>query len=184
VSVLTLCGVLSTIGAGVILRNIQAIRAMAARTDATFVMLVMYGLALSLLSGASMAVRRRDTVIVTLASTVIWGIFVEGHRLLMLRFLVFAALIIVGIQLGRWMLSASTRAARIAMGTVFPGVLCGLGGLIYYAVLDLLEYENVDLGGGPLGGLVWGLALGLAVGLGVSVGSEFLECMVNRRRQS
>jgi hypothetical protein len=145
-----------------------------------FVGFTIYGLALSLVVSAATVIRRRDTTILILAATIVWGIFVEGETTAgMIRFLTFAALIALGVLWARRLAERSHAGTRIVLGTVLPAVLGGLGGLIFHGLAERLLSETV-YGGSAVGGLTWGLWLGLAVGLGVTIGGEMVEWIVRK----
>jgi hypothetical protein len=207
--------------------------------EGAFVFFIIYGLAFSLISSASTVIRKKDAVILILAATVIWGIFLEGHlavsmirclalatcivfairwvpvrrissgfraiawrdiitavlavsivwgvitarieALGMMRFITFAALVTLGLLIGRGLSSDWAGGWRVCLGTVFPAVLCGIGGLIYRGVVGGLVPVGADIGR-PVVGAFWGLSLGLAVGLGISIGREVVEWMAGRVR--
>lgn len=179
VSVPTVFGILTTVSIGLILRNVLPLRSLIITGEQAFVVFMTYGLAFALISSASTVIRRRDTIILILAATIIWGIFVEkGNSLGMVRYLTFAALMTVGVALGRSMAADQRPFVRISMGAVIPAVLCGIGGLVYYVIIGWLGRAAVDLGSTWTFGLSWGLSLGLAVGLGVAVGCEIVGSMV------
>jgi len=170
----TVCGILTTIGVGVLLRRLLPLRNLSVAEEHAFVMFVTYGLAYSLLAAAATVVRRRDAVILILAATIIWGVFVETERTGMVRFLIFAALVTIGI-LGSLRVASPTRTSlRIVSGALVPAILCGLGGLIVYG-LALGGRLPAGLSGSLLGGFVWGFALGVAVGIGVTTGVEVIR---------
>jgi hypothetical protein len=145
-----------------------------------FVGFTVYGLALSLVVSAATVIRRRDTIILILAATIIWGIFVEDETAPgMIRYLTFAALMTVGILLARRLVSSARVGARIGVGAVLPAALCGVGGLVFHGLAERHLTEMMH-GGSALGGLTWGLWLGLAVGLGVTIGAELVEWLVRK----
>jgi hypothetical protein len=140
-----------------------------------------YGLAFALISSAATVIRRRDTTILILAATIIWGIFVEkGNSLGMVRYLTFAVLMTLGVMLGRRTAIGRRPFMRISMGAVTPALLCGVGGLVYYVIIGQTGRVAADLGATWTFGLSWGLSLGLAVGMGVAVGCEIVGCMVRK----
>jgi hypothetical protein len=166
---------------GLILRHVLVLRNLVITAEAAFVVFTIYGLAFSLISSGSRVIRRRDTVILILAATIIWGIFVEQQKALgMIRFMTFATLMTVGVSLARSVSSTLGRVARVGIGAALPMVLCGAGGLIYCSLVGWLRPGVVDVGRGPVFGLSLGLALGLAVGLGVAVGSEVVEWIAGK----
>jgi hypothetical protein len=170
------------VGIGLVLRHFEWLRSLAASTETEFVVFVSYGLALSLICASSNVMRGRDTIILTLAATLIWGIFVEGHRLLMLRFLAFAWLILAGLQLSHRLVAASRVGPRVLVGTLLPAAFCGIGGLVYYGVMGFVAPLDLQITGGLTGGLVWGGTLGLAIGLGISAGNGIKRWLMNRAK--
>ena len=165
------------------MRHVAPLRRLVIAGEASFVVFTIYGLAFSLMSSASTVIRRRDTIILILAATIIWGIFVEEQVALgMIRYLFFAVLIVVGVLVSRRGSAGSSGAKRILLGGIVPAVLCGVGGFIYLGLVDWLARSGADTGRAMLGGLSWGLSLGLAVGLGVSIGNEVVECLVRKAR--
>lgn len=147
--------------------------------EEAFVVFTTYGLAFSLIASASIVIRSRDTIILILAATVIWGVFVESNKNLgMVRYITFAALITVGVAVGRRLSAYRPAAVRVAVTAAAPAALCGAGGLLYYGLLGAFRPAVVDLGRGWAFGLSWGLSLGLAVGFGVAAGCEIVECIV------
>jgi hypothetical protein len=171
VSVLTVFGVLSTIAVG---------RLVLAGEDA-FVTFNIYGLAFSLMASASTVIRRRDTTILILAATIIWGIFVaKGLASEMIRFILFAALITIGIRMGIGRTVKASRGARIGLSTVMGGIFCAVGGLVYYWVGGLLGAPESSVAGGIAVGLLWGLSLGIAVSVGVASGNEVLDWIARK----
>ncbi len=137
-------------------------------------MFVTYGLAYSLIASAATAVRRRDAMIVILASTVFWGIFVESERGSMARFLIFATLITIGILSALWMTRRNRASLRIVAGAALPALLCGFGGFIIYGFAIGANIPD-SLYGSLSSGFTWGFSLGIAVGLGVTLGVEVLR---------
>jgi hypothetical protein len=146
--------------------------------EARFVYFVTYGLALSLIASTSMVIRKRDTVIIILAATIIWVIFVETRELLgMIRFLLFASMTTLGVSLADGTGGASRPGLRILGRAILPGVLCGAAGLAYYGLVARLGPVPGDVHRELAVGCAWGFSLGLAVGLGISVGSELVRWM-------
>jgi hypothetical protein len=156
-----------------VLRHVTPLRRLVISVEEAFVVFTIYGLAFSLIAAAAKAIRRRDTVILILASTVVWGIFADEYRIPgMVRFITFAAPISIGILLAGWVTREASRAMRIAAGTLLPGLFCAVGGLAYHGILVYINTVARDVGREALVGFSWGLSLGLAVGLGISLGSE------------
>lgn len=157
------------------------LRSLVITDEEAFVVFTIYGLAFALISSASTVIRRRDTIILILAATIIWGIFVEHNKALgMIRYMVFAALITVGVSIGRWLAARRRMAVRLPAAAILPALLCGVGGMIYYGLLGWLRPLAVELGKGWTFGLSWGFSLGLAVGFGVAIGCEIVGCMVRK----
>lgn len=168
---------------GYVLRHVSPLRRLVIAGEASFVIFTIYGLAFSLISSASTVIRRRDTTILILAATIIWGIFVEEQVALgMIRYIVFAALIVVGVLASRKGSTGLPGAKRILLGGVVPAVLCGVGGFVYHGLVDWLARSGPGTGRAMLGGLSWGISLGLAVGLGISIGNEVVECLMSKVR--
>jgi hypothetical protein len=179
VSLLTVCGALSTIGISYAVRHIPLLRHAAVAGEAHFVFFVVYGLGISLIAAASTVMRRRDTVIVILAATIAWVVFVEARQLLgMLRFLVFAALATLGVETAGGCAAAGSKVwARLARGTLYPAGLCLAAGLVYYGLAARFGPGPASAARDALVGGVWGFCLGLAVGLGLALGREALRWM-------
>ena len=166
---------LSTIGIGLLLRRIPAASRLVLAGEDAFVTFNIYGLAFSLIASASIAIRRRDTTILILAATIMWGIFMaKGLASEMIRFVTFAALIAIGLRIGMGRATKASRVARVALSTVMGGIFCALGGLVYYWAGGLLAAPECAVAGGIAVGLLWGLSLGVAVSVGVSSGNEVL----------
>jgi hypothetical protein len=183
VSLLTVFGVLSTIGIGLVLRHIPALSRLVLAGEDAFVTFNIYGLAFSLIASASIVMRRRDTTILILAATILWGIFMaKGLASEMIRFVIFAALITIGVRVGRAAMVDGARAARIGLSTFVAGVLCALGGLVYYWAGRLVAAPESAVAGGIAVGLLWGLSLGAAVAVGVTLGNEVLDWMASKPR--
>lgn len=181
VSVLTVFGVLSTIAVGLLLRRIPALGRLVLAGEDAFVTFNIYGLAFSLMASASIAIRRRDTTILILAATIIWGIFVaKGLASEMIRFILFAALITIGIRMGIGRTVKASRGARIGLSTVMGGIFCAVGGLVYYWAGGLLGAPESSVAGGIAVGLLWGLSLGIAVTVGVASGNEVLDWIARK----
>lgn len=182
VSVLTVFGVLSTVGVSYILRHVPALKNMAVAGEPHFVGIVIYGLAISLIASAARTIRIRDTIILILAATIVWAIFVEVRQVFgMVRFLLFASVATSGVLLARRAFGTVAGLARVVAGSLIPALACCLAGLVYYGIAARLGH---GLGGAPLSlsrdlpaGAVWGFSLGVAVGLGLSVGGEVLRWM-------
>ena len=69
--------------------------------EGTFVIFIIYGLAFSLISSASTVIRKKDAVILVLAATIIWGVFLEAHLAVsMIRCLALATCVVFAI---RWL---------------------------------------------------------------------------------
>jgi len=157
-----------------VLRHLLPVRSLTIAEEQAFVIFVTYGLAYSLLSAAATVVRRRDAVILILAATIIWGVFVEGERTGMVRFLVFATLVTVGILSSLRFTRSARSSLRIMSGSLAPAILAGLGGLLVYG-FALGAGVPESLCGSVVGGFIWGFALGIAVGAGVTTGVEVLR---------
>ena len=178
VSLLTVCGALSTIGISYAARQLPLLKQGVVAGEAHFVFFVVYGLAISLVAAASTVMRRRDTVIVILAATIAWVVFVESRQLLgMLRFLVFSALTTVGVGAAGRTASGKRAWIRIARGAAFPAGLCCAAGLVYYGLASRFGAAPSSASRDLVVGSVWGLCLGLAVGLGLALGREALRWM-------
>jgi len=181
VSVLTVFGVLSTIGIGLVLRRIPVLSRVVLVGEDAFVTFNIYGLAFSLVVSASTVMRRRDTTILILAATVMWGIFVAGGMSSeMIRFILFASLINVGVRMGIGRAVGARRGTQVGLSTVLGGAFCAMGGLVYYGAGRLLGAPDSAIAGGVAVGLLWGLSLGVAVSLGVSAGNEVVEWIARK----
>lgn len=174
VSVPTVCGLISTIGIGLLVRRVLPTARLASMAAQAFVGFTVYGLALSLVVSAATVIRRRDTIIMILAATIVWGMFVEDETTPgMIRYLTFGTLMTIGVLWARSLASSSRAGARIVLGTVLPAALCALGGLGFHSIAQQ-RFPKIVQGSSAVGGLTWGLWLGLAVGLGVAVGGELV----------
>jgi hypothetical protein len=143
-----------------------------------FVFFVVYGLAISLIAAASKMIRKRDAVIVILAATIAWVIFVETRQLLgMIRFLVFASLATLGVLAGDRAWSGVKPWQRVAFGALLPAGLCCAAGLAYYGLVARFGHAAAGPARELAVGGAWGFSLGLAVGLGLALGSEVLRWM-------
>jgi len=183
VSVLTVFGVLSTIGIGLLLRHIPAMSRLVLAGEDAFVTFNIYGLAFSLIASASIVIRRRDTTILILAATIMWGVFMaKGLASEMIRFVTFAALITIGLKVGVATTVMGSRVARVGWSTVLAGIFCALGGLVYYWAGRLLAAPERVVAGGIAVGLLWGLSLGAAVAVGVTFGNEVLDWIARKPR--
>jgi hypothetical protein len=146
-----------------------------------FVIFNIYGHAFALIAAASTVIRRRDTTILILAATIMWGIFLAKELAMeMVRFLAFSALIIVGIRIGLVRRAGRPGLRRVLLTSLLTGALCGAGGLVYHAVARLVGSADYGLMGSFGVALCWGFALGFAVSLGVSIGNEVVEWMMRR----
>jgi hypothetical protein len=180
VSVPTVCGLLSTIGIGLVVRRVLPTARLASMAAQAFVGFTVYGLALSLVVSAATVIRRRDTIILILAATIVWGIFVEDETTPgMIRYLTFCTLMTLGVLWARRLASGSLAGARVVLGALLPAVLCALGGLGFHRIAQQ-RFPNMIQGGSAVGGLTWGLWLGLAVGLGVAIGGELVGWIVKK----
>jgi len=146
--------------------------------EAHFVFFVVYGLAISLIAAASRMIRKRDTVILILAATIAWVIFVETRQLLgMTRFLVFASLATLGVLVSDRTWAGTTPWRRVAFGALLPAGLCCVAGLAYYGLVAGFTHAATGSARELAAGGAWGFSLGLAVGLGLAIGSEALRWM-------
>jgi hypothetical protein len=181
--VLTVFGVLSTIGIGLVLRRIPALGRLVLAGEEAFVTFNIYGLAFSLVASASTVMRRRDTTILILAATIMWGIFVAREMSSeMIRFILFAALITIGVRIGIRPGTKTRIGAGIGISTALGGVFCAVGGLAYYGAGRLLGAPDASIAGGVAVGFLWGLSLGVAVSLGVSAGNEVVGWIGRKAR--
>lgn len=136
-----------------------------------------------MIASASTVMRRRDTTILILAATVMWGIFVaKGMSSEMIRFLLFASLITIGLRIGRERAAMASYAARVGLSILMGGAMAGIGGLAYYGTGGLLGAPDAATAGGVAVGLLWGLSLGVAVNLGVASGSEVMDWIAGKAR--
>ena len=148
---------------------------LADQTD--FIGFVIYGLAISLVVAASRSMRARDTAILILGATIIWGVFIEtGDRVGMIQFLLFAAATSYVLRLADRVWGGAGRGWRLLAGIGGPALVCLLLGLGYFGLAGRASGGNA-LPNSLITGATWGLALGLAVGLGLSVGGELLRWM-------
>jgi hypothetical protein len=178
VSILTVCGVLSTVGISYLVRRVPVFRHLVVAGETHFVFFVIYGLAISLIASASKVMRKRDTVILLLAATIIWVTFVEARQLLgMIRFLVFASLITLGVLLSDRAWLGSRGLLRVLAGALLPAVLCCAAGFIYYGLVAYFGHAQMTFSRELAVGSSWGFSLGLAVGLGLAMGGEVLRWM-------
>jgi hypothetical protein len=182
VSVLTILGVLSTAGVSYLLRHVPALKSMAVSGEPHFVGLVIYGLAVSLVVSAALVMRARDTIILILAATIVWVVFVEVEQVFgMVRFLVFASVATSAVLYAVRSFARARRSVRVLVGSLIPALACSLAGLAYYGLAAGAGTGPADGAAGASrdlpAGLVWGFSLGVAVGLGLSVGREILKWM-------
>jgi hypothetical protein len=120
--------------------------------------------------------RGRDTVILILAATIIWGVFVEtGGRVRMIRFLLFASGVTYMLRLADRVWAGAATGRRMFGGIASPALVCLLIGLVYFAITA--RFRGNVLPHSLLTGATWGFSLGLAVGLGLSIGGELLKWM-------
>jgi hypothetical protein len=148
-----------------------------------FVIFNIYGHAFSLIAAASTVIRRRDTTILILAATIMWGIFLaEEMAMEMVRFLAFSTLITIGIRIGLRRMAERPGPGRVLLTSVLAGLLCGIGGLVYHGVGSLLNSADYGLMGSAGVALFWGFVLGFAVALGISLGFEVVEWMMRKAR--
>jgi len=170
--------VLSTVGVSYLIRHAPALRALAIAGEGYFVGFVTYGLAVSLIASAARVIRRRDTVILLLAATIAWVVFVEvGQIAGMLRFLVYASAVTVGVRRGGRLADGRSPWVRAASGVLTPAAACGVAGTAYYGLAALsgrMPGATPDL---LAVGATSGIALGLAVGPGLWAGGELLRWM-------
>jgi hypothetical protein len=146
-----------------------------------FVIFNIYGHAFALIAAASTVIRRRDTTILILAATILWGIFVaEEMAMEMVRFLAFSCLIAVGIRIGLMRMAGCPGSRRVVLASLLTGGLCGIGGLVYHVAGNLLGSAGYGLMGSSGVAICWGFALGFAVALGISLGTEVVEWMTRR----
>jgi hypothetical protein len=168
---------------GLLLRRIPALGRLVLAGEDAFVTFNIYGLAFSLVASASTVIRRRDTAILILAATVMWGIFMaKGLASEMIRFILFATLITVGVRMGIGRGSQASRGTQAGFSTIAGGILCAIGGLLYYWMGGILGAPQSAVAGGIAVGLLWGLSLGVAVCVGVSAGNEVIDWLVKRAR--
>jgi hypothetical protein len=176
--VLTVCGALSTVLVSYLVRRVPFFMHAVITEEARFVSFVTYGLALSLIASTSIVIRKRDTVIIILAATIMWVIFVETRQLLgMIRFLLFASMTTLGVSWADSAWGTPRSGSRILGRAILPGVLCCVAGLAYYGLAARFGPVPGDVRRELAVGSAWGFSLGLAVGLGISVGSEFVRWM-------
>jgi len=146
-----------------------------------FVIFNIYGHAFSLIAAASTVIRRRDTTILILAATILWGIFVAGELAMeMVRFLTFSSLITIGVRIGLGRMAGRPGVGRVLSTSLLTGTICGIGGLVYQVAGNLLNSVDYGLMGSAGVALCWGFALGFAVALGISLGSEVVEWMMKK----
>jgi hypothetical protein len=175
---LTVCAVLSTIGIAYLLRRVPGMKHMVVSREADFVGFVAYGLAISLIASAARVIRRRDTVILLLAATIIWVVFVEVRQISgMFRFLVLASAVTLGVLRAGSLTASAPRSVRAVWGILLPGVLCGAAGTVYCALAALSGRMPGELPDLLATAATSGLALGVAVGLGLWAGGELLRWM-------
>ena len=168
---------LSTVAISYLLRHLAAVGDLVVADQADFIGFVIYGLAISLVVAASRSMRARDTAILILGATIIWGVFIEtGDRIGMIRFLLFAAATTYVLRLADRVSGGAGRGWRMLAGIAGPALVCLLIGLGYFAVWARAGSGNV-LHRSLITGGTWGFSLGLAVGLGLSVGGELLKWM-------
>jgi hypothetical protein len=182
VSLLTLCGVLTTVGVSYVLRHVAALKNLAVAGEPHFVGFVVYGLAISLVASAATVVRARDTIILILAAAIAWIVFVEARQILgMVRFLLFTSVATATILLARSRLGSSWTWRRLTLWTLAPAVVCSLAGLAYHGLAAGVGRDAgaaaADLARETAAGALWGFSLGLAVGLGLALGGEILRWM-------
>lgn len=169
---------LSTVAVSYLIRHVPALKVLPMAGEAHFVGFVIYGLAISLIASAARVIRRRDTVILLLAATIIWVVFVEVRQISgMFRFLAFASAVTVGVLLGDRLGAGSPRWLRAVGGIFLPGVLCSAAGAAAYGLAALADRVPGRLPGLLAVGVTSGFALGLAVGLGLWAGGELLRWM-------
>lgn len=158
------------------MRHVPPLKRVVVAAEVHFVHFVVYGFAISLIAAASKLIRKRDTVILILAATIAWVVFVETRQLLgMTRFLVFASLATAGVLASDRAAPAARLWQRVAAGALLPAGLCCGGGLVYYGLVGRFGHTASSLGRELVVGGTWGLLLGFAVGLGLALGSEALR---------
>ncbi len=178
-----MCGIVTTIGVGLLLRHLLPVGNRLIISREAFVIFNIYGHAFSLIAAASTVIRRRDTTILILAATIMWGIFVaEELAVGMVRFLAFSTLITIGIRIGLRRMVECPGPGRVLLTSLLTGALCGIGALVYHGVGTLLDFANYGLMGTAGVAFCWGFALGFAVALGISLGHEVVEWMMRKAR--
>jgi hypothetical protein len=176
--VLTVCGALSTVLVSYLVRRVPFFMHAVIAEGTRFVFFVTYGLALSLIASTSTVIRKRDTVIIILAATITWVVFVETRQLLgMIRFLLFASVTTLGVSLADSVRGPSRTGLRILGRAILPGVLCCVAGLAYYGLVARFGPVPGNVHRELVAGGAWGFFLGFAVGLGISVGSGLMRWM-------
>jgi hypothetical protein len=166
---------------GLVLRHLLPVGNRLIISREAFVLFNIYGFAFSLIAAASTVMRRRDTTILILAATIMWGIFVAREMAMeMVRFLAFSALITVGVRIALRSLAYRPGVRRVVLTSVLTGGLCGIGGFAYHLTGTLLRAAEYGLMSSSGVALFWSFALGFAVGLGISIGSEVVEWMMRK----
>ena len=168
----------STVGISYLLRRVPGVRQIVVTRDADFVGFVTYGLAISLIASAARVIRRRDAAILILAATIVWVVFVEVRQIAgMLRFLVLASGITLGVLAADGLAAGRPGRARAVWGILLPGALGGAAGTVYYALAGLSGRVPGAVPDLVALGSASGFGLGLAVGLGLWAGGELLRWM-------
>jgi hypothetical protein len=176
VCILTVSGAISILVLGVVLSRWSAFREFALGGERDFALFVTYGFAFSLLVAASRYLRARDSAVLILLASVIWGIVVERPGPYgMVRFLLFASGAAIGydraVKAGR----NASAGTGFALRLLVPAFYCGVGGVLYHLVAGDLSGSLTEISRGAGVGLIWGGCLGLAVGLGLSIGREVIR---------
>jgi hypothetical protein len=166
---------------GVFLEAHLAVSMIRCLAVATCVVFAIRWLPVRRISKGFRAIAWRDVITAVLAVGVAWGVVTAGMEVLgMVRFIAFAALVTVGLLIGRGVTSGPAWGRRVILGTVVSAVLCGAGGLIYSGLTGGIAAAVAGTERPIMIGPFWGFSLGLAVGLGVSIGSEMVEWMARK----
>lgn len=143
--------------------------------------LVVLGFALSLVGAATLALSKRDTIILILTGAILWSVFVEKAGAFgLIRFIVFSLTIVTSLTISQALVGKSRTVVRLVWGAVSTGIVCGLASfvLVLFVKEKGLVLPMDDAGSG----LIWGVLLGGSVGLGVSLGQEITRWLERRAR--